>query len=529
MTRADAQPRPQAPPILGLGAVLLGAFVSTLTGRLSTFGLADIRGAMGLGFDEAAWLSTAQTAAQMMVAPLAVWAATIFGPRRVLLAGCVLFATASTLAPFSQGIAPLLALQFVGGLGSGCFMPLTIMFVLRSLPPRYWALGIALYALNIEASLNIAASVEGFYVDRFSWQWIFWQNLPLAVAMASCVHFGMPREPINRRAVRQSDWFGIASAALGFTLLYTALDQGNRLDWLESSLIVALLLGGTVLVTIFFVHESITPQPWIDVRLLTRGYLPILLLLVTEVRFASLGTGFLVPQFLTAVRGFRPPEVGGVLVWLAVPQLVAVPFAVLLLRHFDPRWVAFAGIAMIGTACAITSSGLTASWSSNDFLPTQLLQALGQTFAISAAIFVGVLNLKPPDIPTFSVMIQIARLFGAEVGFAFIVTFVRISEQVASHVFGTHVQAGVVGTLARLHDIGARLPVSPLGSGGAIARSTALLAQAVRAQANLQACIEGFGLIAASTAFAFWLLLAFDAPPKGPASPHILRWRGSGT
>ncbi|WP_218508366.1 MFS transporter [Variovorax sp. dw_308] len=528
MTPAAAS-RPQAPPLLGLGAVLLGAFVSTLNGRLSTFGLADIRGAMGLGFDDAAWLTTAQTAAQMMVAPLAVWAATVFGPRRVLLAGCVVFATASALAPFSRGIAPLLALQFIGGLGSGCFMPLTIMFVLRNLPPRYWALGIALYALNIEASLNIAASVEGFYVDRLSWQWIFWQNLPLAVAMAFCVHFGMPREPVDRKAARDADWFGMASASLGFGLLYAALDQGNRLDWLASGLVVALLVGGSSLVVAFFVHESITPQPWIDVRLLTRGYLPILLLLVIEVRFASLGTGFLVPQFLTAVRGFRPPEVGAVLLWLALPQLVAVPLAVLLLRHVDPRWVAFTGIAMIGSACAITSNGLTASWSSADFLPTQLLQALGQTCAISAAIFIGVLNLKPPDIPTFSVMIQIARLFGAEVGFAFAVTFVRTSEQLASHVFGNHVQAGAVGTLARLQGIGAGLGVAPQGAGAALARSTALLAQAVRTQANLQACIEGFGLIAASTALAFWLLLALDAPPKGPASPHVLRWRGGGT
>src|SRR5580700_693092 len=73
-------PAPTSIPWLGLAAVLLGTFISTLNTRLSTLGLADIRGAVHAGFDEGAWISTAQTAAQMMVAPFAVWAGAIYGP-----------------------------------------------------------------------------------------------------------------------------------------------------------------------------------------------------------------------------------------------------------------------------------------------------------------------------------------------------------------------------------------------------------------------------------------------------------------
>src|SRR3954447_5229822 len=91
----------------------------------------------------------------------------------------------------SNGIASLLVLQFIGGLGSGCFIPLAVLLVLRSLPPRWWTVGIALYALNIETSLNISASVEGFYVDHLSWAWIYWQNVPMAAAMGLCVYFGI--------------------------------------------------------------------------------------------------------------------------------------------------------------------------------------------------------------------------------------------------------------------------------------------------------------------------------------------------
>jgi len=155
-----------------------------LNGRLSTFGLADIRGAVGAGFDEGAWITTAQTAAQMLITVPAVWMGATFGPRRVLIGASIAFALISLLTPFSPNLSTLLTMQFLGGLASGFFIPLTLSFVLLNTPPKYWAFGIALYALNLELSLNISASLEGWYVEHHSWRWIFWQNVPLALIMS---------------------------------------------------------------------------------------------------------------------------------------------------------------------------------------------------------------------------------------------------------------------------------------------------------------------------------------------------------
>jgi len=516
---------------LGLAAVLIGAFISTLAGRLSVFGLADIRGALGLGVDEAAWITTSQAVAQMMVAPLAVWGASAVGPRRVLLAGCVVFAAAAALTPFATGLREVLVLQYLAGMGSGCYVPLAVLVLLRTLAPGWWPLGVALFALNIEASLNISPSVEGFYVDHLSWKWIFWQDVPLAIGMGLCVHYGLPRTPVDRALARRADWFGMLTMALGVSLVYAGLDQGDRLDWLASPLIAALLGAGLGLLALFVLHESTTAAPWLDLRLLLGGFLPILLLLVCEVRFAGLGAAFLIPQFLGSVRGFRSPEIGDVLVWIALPQLVAAPLTVALMRLFDPRWLAFLGIAMIGLACWITATHLTSEWSKTDFLATQLMQAIGQTLAISSAIMIGALNLRPASIPTFGVMLQVARLLGGELGVAFIATFVRKAEQTASNLFGVHVQSGALDTAGRLQSVAEWLAGRGDGAGAAAARSLGVLARSVRVQANLQACVEGFAVIALSSVVAFVLLMAFDAPPKGPASPRGLdlglRWRRS--
>jgi DHA2 family multidrug resistance protein len=113
-------PNTPAPPMtipwLGLAAVLMGAFISTLNGRLSSFGLADIRGAVGAGFDEGAWITTAQTVAQMFVTLLAVWMGAAYGVRRVLIWASLLFAIVSLLTPFCETLPTFLAMQFLGGL-----------------------------------------------------------------------------------------------------------------------------------------------------------------------------------------------------------------------------------------------------------------------------------------------------------------------------------------------------------------------------------------------------------------------------
>src|SRR3984893_6510691 len=117
---------PTSIPWLGLVAVLMGTFISTLNGRLSTFGLADIRGAVGAGFDEGAWITTAQTTAQMFITLAAVWMGAAYGPRRVLIGASIAFAIISLLTPYAPNLPTLLTMQFLGGLATGFFIPLTL-------------------------------------------------------------------------------------------------------------------------------------------------------------------------------------------------------------------------------------------------------------------------------------------------------------------------------------------------------------------------------------------------------------------
>ncbi len=510
---------PTSIPWLGLLAVLMGTFISTLNGRLSTFGLADIRGAVGAGFDEGAWITTAQTAAQMLITVPAVWMGATFGPRRVLIGASIAFALISLLTPFSPNLPTLLTMQFLGGLATGFFIPLTLSFILLNMPPKYWAFGIAVYALNLELSLNISASLEGWYVEHHSWRWIFWQNVPLALIMSLCLHRGIAVKPITTRP--PNDVFGLWAGGLGLALIYAALDQGNRLDWLNSGLVWGLLSAGVLLLVAILIHSARVPHPLLNLKVVFGAPLPSQFVLIAFLRLTITATAFLIPLYLGSVRGFRALETGDTLIWVAVPQLIFCPLAALMLRRSDARLVAAIGFIFISVACLMVAYNLTPLWGSYQFLPSSFLQSLGQSFALSGVIFFGILHLKPQDALTFGVVLQTARLMGGEIGTAFVTTLARVREQVASNLIGQHLQLGDPQVIQRVGAYGAATTkvIDPVG---AVARGELALGNVVRIAATTQAVMDCFVVVGVMTAVALLIVVIRSAAPEGPASPMPL-------
>ena len=519
---AHTRPAISARPYIGVLAVLIGAIVSTLDSRITSFGLADVRGAVHAGFDEGAWIPTAFTVGQMMIGPVSAWLGGVFGPRRVLAISVVVFGISNSLLPLSPNLGYVFAFQAISGLASGTFIPLAIGFVVQNLPAQMVIYGVAAYSLNLELSLNIAASIEGWFDDYWSWKWIFWDTALLTPLMLICVVVGMPRQPINRALLKTADWAGILYASVGFSVLYAGLDQGNRLDWLNSGLINALLLGGTLLLIVFVIHELTYKRPWVNLRFAARGNMPLLLFFLSFFRFAILSTSYIIPQYLTTVQNYRAIEIGGALKWVALPQFLSAPAVATILRFVDARLTMAIGFALVGCACFMAGQ-LTHDWVSEDFLPSQLLQAVGQSFGLTSVVWFSLKHLEPSEIFTFGAILQTGRLFGAQLGSAFIQTFVRVREQIYSNLIGLHVNTGSFLTDQRLEYYAKIVGGRSIGNPEASARATALLARAVQNQAFVLAYIDGFMVIGFAVIGALLLMLLLRDPPahlEQPAAPR---------
>jgi DHA2 family multidrug resistance protein len=490
-------------PLLGICGVLLGAFIATCTGRLLSVGLNDLRGSLHLGVDEASWISTAFNAALMFVGPFSVYLGGLLGARRVLLTCAGLYTLISILLPFATNLPTLLILLIFAGLTAGTFYPLTLSFVLRSLPTKFMLLGIAMYAMDILVTTTFATSLEAWFIDHLSWRWIFWNGAALTPVMMVLIHFGMPWQPMPQPKEGQAkpSWRAFFYASLGFSFLFIALDQGQRLDWLNSGLIAAMIVSGTFLIVVTMVRHFLVPNPLINFKFLARRNTLLLGGILISFRFIMLATVVVIPSYLGSVQGYLPLQTGPVLLEVAIAQAVCGVGAVYLLRFVDARLIITAGFTLVAIACLMNAT-LSSVWVGDNFRVSQGVMAVGLAFAFNGmvgAIILEVVNTgalkRPIDTLTFAGYFQTIRLIGGEAGVAFMQHFLSTREQFHSNSLGLRVQLGRSVTDERLFGLTAGLASRGPGLSTAMGRAAQVLGLQVRQQAFTLAINDSFLII----------------------------------
>jgi DHA2 family multidrug resistance protein len=499
----DSHPVVATHPLLGVAGVLLGALIATCTGRLMSVGLADIRGALHLGVDEGSWINTTFNASMMFIGPFSVYLGGLLGARRVLLTCAWIFTSVSFLIPFCHSFEMVITLLIIAGLSAGTFYPLTLSFVLRNLPMRYVLLGIAMYATDIVFTTDMAQAWESFFIEHLSWHWIFWNATALTPIMIALVHFGIPWQPLPKPQPGHPspNWRGFLYASLGAALLYIALDQGQRLDWFHSSLILGLVASGTLLVLAAIVRHCLVPNPLINFQFLNRRNTLLLALVLISFRFIMLATVVAIPSFLGTVRGFLPLQEAPVLAWVALPQFVLGVAAMALMRRIDPRLILTTGFCFVGFACLLNAR-VTSVWAGPNFGMSQAVMAVGLALAFNSMVGSIVLELldtgalkRPVDVLTFAGFFQVTRLFGGEMGSTFMGHFIAVREQFHSNMLGLNVQQGNGLTGYRL--LGLQHAFASHSTGlTAAGRAAEVLGLQVRQQAFTLAISDSFLLVA---------------------------------
>src|SRR5271169_6426143 len=209
-------------PLLGILGVVIGAGLVTLTGRMLSLGLADLKGHVGISFDDGAWLDSAFNAAIMFIGPFSVYLGGLLGPRRVLLFSAGVFTVTCTFLPLIHSYSLLIAALLLAGLTSGTFYPLTLTFALRNIPLRYLPFTIALYATFVDGAVNIAPSLYGFYRDNLSSNWMFWNSAIITPVMMICIYYGIPKAPAAKKSGNAPSFAGFLYASAGLAMLLAA-------------------------------------------------------------------------------------------------------------------------------------------------------------------------------------------------------------------------------------------------------------------------------------------------------------------
>jgi DHA2 family multidrug resistance protein len=506
-------------PLVGILGVIMGAGIVTLTGRMITLGLADLKGHVGISFDDGAWIGSAFNIALMFIGPFTVYVGALMGPRRVLLYAGGVFTLICVFLPLVHSYSLLIFALAVAGLTSGTFYPLTLTFALRNIPVRFLPFTLAPYAASVDGAVNVAPTLYGWYRDYLSWKWMFWNSAVLTPLMMVCIYYGIPKATASQKSGSPPSFAGFLYASAGFATLFAALDQGERLDWWRSGLFTALFLTGLFFLVLSLVRRFLGPNPLVDLPYLRKRNTLLLGLGLILFRFCLLGTIILIPQVL-GVHGFEADQIGPALIWIAAPQLlIAIVAALLLLSKMDSRLVMALGFFCMALA-ACMNANLTSAWSASNFYRTELLMGVGQSFAfvglvstiVLQAIFSGGLS-KPQWALTFSAFFHTIRLFGGQMGAAFMGHFIAQREKLHSNLLGLHVQGGNWITDGNLRMLTAGLYSKSPGLTAAAGRAAALTQARLRLQAYTLTFIDGFYLLAWACVAALILIALMEKSP----------------
>ena len=506
-------------PVLGILGVVMGAGIVTLAGRLLSLGTADLKGSVGISYDDGAWIGSAFNVALMFIGPFTVYLGGLLGARRVLIIAAAGFTLVNCLLPFAHTYNLLIVELVMAGLTSGTFYPLTLSFALRNIPLRFLPFTLALYASFVDGAVNIAPTLYGFFRDHLSFRWMFWSMAVLTPIMLWCIYRGIPPSPSAAKRGPAPSFAGFLYGSAGFALLFAALDQGQRLDWWRSGLFNALFFGGVFFLGMSTVRRLRSPNPLVDLPFLRRWNTILLGLALILFRFCLLSTIILVPQSLS-VHGFEADQIGPAVIWSAIPLLfLAFLAALLLLQRLDARLLMTSGFVCIAGA-ALLNAQYTSAWSAANYYRSELLMGVGQSFAfiglvadiVLQAIFSGALA-KPQGVLTFSAFFHVVRLFGGQIGVAVMTHFIAIRERVHSNLLGLHVQGGQWITDTSVHQLTAGLYGKSDGLSLAAGRAVDLVGARVRLQAYTLTFIDGFHLICWACVVALLLIALLRRAP----------------
>jgi DHA2 family multidrug resistance protein len=465
-------------PSLVAVALLMAAFLTAFDVRAMSIGLPDLRGAFGLSFDEGSWLSTFATAPQILVAPCVGWLIAVFGIKRVMIAPTFIYAAISILIPCFQSFEVLVALHAARAILLGIFVGATLLTAFRNLDSKYWIVALAFYVVRVPFSQNLGVYTAGSYSQTIGWQWLYWQGAIIAPAIGVLVWFGAKTVATNRDLLRSADWGGMALFGTALTMLYVALDQGNRLDWFRSGFIVSMLTASAFLALTFVLHESIVKDPWAHFSTMFSRNIALSFAAIFSFMVASLSSSLLAPNFLISVAHLRPEQIGDFSTPYAAMLLIcATVSAVFLVRTVGPRVSLIAGFVCFAFSSWLGTS-MTSLWSLPEFESIVVLQTIAEEVVFLAAVTTIFSNANPARAMAVTAYVQVLRLICSEVAGTTMATWVRQREQLHSYLIGLHLTKGSPGAPGASQFDAAK-------------RSIGVLASVIQREANVQAYIDG--------------------------------------
>ena len=399
MNPALEQPPESGVPLKTWIAVLgatLGAFLAVLNIQITNASLPYIEGGIGTGGVYGTWISTAYLIGEIIVIPLTDFLSRVFSLRRYLLANTALFLLFSVFCGHAHSLGEMIVFRVLQGFAGGVMIPLAFTIIMTMLPRSKQTIGLAGFAITATFAPAIGPTIGGYLTDYYGWPYVFYVNLAPGFGMLAALWYALPKTATQIGLLRRGDWLGIALMAVGLATFQTVLDDGNVYNWFDSPFIVKLSLVSALALVAFVIVEFVASEPLVNFRLFGRRNFGFGTLANFLLGFALYGSAYLLPEYLAVSQGFDAEQIGEVMAWTGLPQLLVIPFVPLLMKRVDARLLVGIGLIVFATSCFINL------WLDQDFAAPQLfwpnvIRALGQAIVMTPISAIAMVGIAPAE------------------------------------------------------------------------------------------------------------------------------------
>jgi EmrB/QacA subfamily drug resistance transporter len=401
-----------------LAIVSVALFMVTLDNLVVTNALVSIREDLGATLEELEWTVNAYTLSFAVFLLTGAALGDRLGRRSMFVVGIGIFTVASGAAALASSTEALIAARALQGLGAAIVTPLTLALLSEAFAANRRGLALGIWSGVSGLGVALGPVVGGAVVEGFSWQWIFWLNVPVGIALAPTA-LAMLRE--SHGPNKALDVPGVALASAGLLGVVLGIVRAQSLGW-TSTMVLTSIGTGLMLLAAFVAWELRSPAPMLPMRFFRNRAFAATNAVSLAMFFGTFGAIFLLAQFFQAAQGYSPLEAGlRTLPWTAMPIFVA-PVAGLLSDRIGSRPLMAAGLALQAAGLAWLAIVTEATVAYGTLVPGFVMAGTGMALVFAPAANAVLGSVRQEEAGQASGATNTIREIGGVLGVAVLAT-----------------------------------------------------------------------------------------------------------
>lgn len=420
--------------------VVTAALLQLIDTSIVNVTLTQMMGNLGASLGDISWVVTGYAAANVVMITMSGWLASKFGRKNYFTASIILFTIASIFCGTSTSVTELVIFRIIQGIGGGGLLSTGQAILIDTFPREELGKANAIFGMGVIIGPSIGPTLGGYITDNFSWNWVFFINIPVGI-VAAIMSILYVKESEHKTTTGKMDWLALIMLTVTIGALQVVLEKGESEDWFETRYITILTISTVIAGIIFFWRQLTVDHPILNIRLLKERQFAVGTFFAFIQGVGLYASVFVIPVFCQTMLGYNSQDTGNLLLpgSLAAGFMMPVVATIMKKTKISPVLLAGVGFALF-VFFVWQLSGMSLSTGASDFFWPLILRGIGLGLLFIPLLTITIYPLENKDVAQGTALTNTVRQLGGSFGIAAATTFIsvrnvfhynRVSEQIS--------------------------------------------------------------------------------------------------